>query len=66
MVTVLKTLPDQVQWLARRTGTGTGEPILDVNSYSPDQLRHCSMTWQKSGPEELPGTRDGWLKQLLR
>src|ERR1017187_2824665 len=36
---VLQALPEQVAWLARRKGTGTGEPILDVQPYSPQHLR---------------------------
>ena len=36
---VLAKLPDQLNWLAQRKGTGTGQPILDVNSYSPQHLR---------------------------
>lgn len=39
VVIVLGRLPEQVGWLAQRTGTGTGQPILDVNSYSPQHLR---------------------------
>jgi hypothetical protein len=31
---VLQGLPDQVAWLARRKGTGTGQPILDVQQHS--------------------------------
>ena len=36
---VLHGLPEQVAWLARRRGTGTGQPILDVQPYSPQHLR---------------------------
>jgi len=36
---VLGDLPEQVTWLGQRRGTGTGQPILDVQSYSPQRLR---------------------------
>jgi hypothetical protein len=36
---VLGTLHDETAWLAQRRGTGTGQPILDVNPYSPGHLR---------------------------
>ena len=39
LLVVLAILPDQVKWLAQRKGIGTGKPILDVGSYSPQHLR---------------------------
>jgi len=36
---VLQARPEEVAWLARRKGTGTGQPILDVQPYSPQLLR---------------------------
>lgn len=37
---VLGELQEQLRWLAQRRGTGTGQPILDMHSYSPQHLRH--------------------------
>jgi len=39
VVQILAKHPEQTGWLARRTGTGTGKPILDVHPYSPQGLR---------------------------
>jgi hypothetical protein len=35
----LSRLQEQTVWLARRQGTATGKPILDVSPYSPAHLR---------------------------
>lgn len=39
VVRALGTLTEQTEWLANRRGAGTGQPILDVNPYSPEHLR---------------------------
>ncbi|HCC56910.1 MAG TPA: hypothetical protein DEQ47_06530 [Solibacterales bacterium] len=39
VVAVLGKMPEQVAWLAARKGTGTGQPILDVQPFSPQHLR---------------------------
>lgn len=39
MSQVLGTLREELSWLAQRKGTGTGQPILDVQPDSPQHLR---------------------------
>jgi hypothetical protein len=49
VVAALGRKPKQLEWVARRTGTGTGRPILDVHPYSPKGLRQkfdtLSLVW---------------------
>jgi len=39
IVNILEKLPEQLNWLAQRKGTGLGHPILDVHPHSPPHLR---------------------------
>jgi hypothetical protein len=49
VVGVLTYLREHIDWLARRRGTGTNQPILDVNPYAPEHLRRdfdeLAMVW---------------------
>jgi hypothetical protein len=55
VLAALAGLPEHTTWLAHRKGTSTGEPILDVNPYSPNHLRRDF--------DELSAE---WLDQLKR